>query len=97
MYLVTCDFQAISLACRSFQDSPAHQDAALRARSTAWSTSASPKTGKVSMTSDVAGFSVSKVAAGAACPWVHVATIAPHPPSCAVPTVSARHAAVACR
>ena len=39
------------------------------------------------MTSDVAGFTVSKVAAGAAWPWVHVATIAPHrhPVQCRLP------------
>ena len=78
MYRVMCDFQASSRTCRSFQDRPAHQAAAWWARSTVSATSASPKTGKVAMTSDVAGFSVSKVAAGRAWPCVHVVTIAPH-------------------
>ncbi len=61
MYLITCDFQASSRCRRSFQLSPAHHSAAAWARATVAATSASLQTGKVAMTSEVAGFSVSKV------------------------------------
>src|SRR5215470_7238560 len=62
------DFQASSLFCRSFQPSPDHQAAASRARSTAASISAWPWTGKVAITSAVAGLTESKVSACVACP-----------------------------
>ena len=82
MYLMMCDFQASSRDCLSFQDRPAHHAAAWWARSTASATSSSPKTGKVAMTSDVAGFSVSKVSGAAE----RVRSVVDHrraPPSCA--------------
>ena len=63
MYRIRCDFQASSRCRRSFQLSPAHQAPAAWARATVAATSASPQTGKVAMTSEVAGFSVSKVSA----------------------------------
>ncbi len=63
MYLVRYDFQASSRSRRSFQPRPAHHVAASRARRTAASTSPGPHTGKLAITSSVAGFTVSKVAA----------------------------------
>ena len=70
IYRVICDFQASSRACRSFQDRPAHQDAAWCACSTTAATSSAPNSGKVAITSDVAGLSVSKVSPGRAGPVV---------------------------
>jgi hypothetical protein len=72
MYLVICDFQASSLSRRSFAGNPAHQAAAWCARSTVKWISCSPQTGKVAMTSDVAGFSVSNVSTDLAGPCVQV-------------------------
>jgi hypothetical protein len=66
-YLVRCDFQARRRRCRPFQPSSAHRAPAALARATAASTSAAPSTGKLAITSEVAGFTVSKVAAGRAC------------------------------
>ena len=54
-YRVRYDFQASSRSRRSFASSPAHHAAASRARCTAASTSAGPYTGKVAITSPVAG------------------------------------------
>ena len=70
------DFQASSLVCRSFQPSPDHQAAASRARSTVASTSARPWTGKVAITSEVAGLTESKVSVCLACPCVQTVFIA---------------------
>jgi hypothetical protein len=76
MYLVICDFQASSLSRRSFAGKPAHQAAARPARPTAAPISCSPQTGKVAMTSDVAGLSVSNVATDLAGSCVQVVVIA---------------------
>ena len=71
-YRVRWDFQASSRCRRCRGVSPAHQAAASCARLTAVFTSASPHTGKVPMTSAVAGLSVSNVAADCAGPGVQV-------------------------
>jgi hypothetical protein len=79
MYRMMCDFQASSRVCLSFAGRLAHHAAAWWAWSTASVTSSSPKTPKVAMTSDVAGFTVSKVSRGRAGPCVHsVVAIAVH-------------------
>jgi len=62
-YLVRCDFQASSRIRRPAQPSPAHHAAASRARDTVASTSAAVCTGKLAITSSVAGFTVSNVSA----------------------------------